>query len=95
MKVIAPLVTREKISPLVTNNIINRPLAGVLNIAYFLLNALKMKKFAALSSVIFLILLSSCIAIGAIFKAGVWAGVSLIIGILALVIFLITRGANK
>jgi hypothetical protein len=40
-------------------------------------------------------LLSSCQLIGDVFKAGVWVGVLLVVGFLALVIYLVTRGSNK
>lgn len=39
--------------------------------------------------------LSSCEAIGGIFKAGVWSGVILVVGIIALVIFIISKVAGK
>ena len=35
--------------------------------------------------------LSSCELIGDIFKAGVWAGVLMVVGVIALVFFLISR----
>ena len=54
-----------------------------------------MKKSVALLLVMSLIFLSSCQAIGAIFKAGVWVGILLVVGIIALIIFLVTRGSNK
>jgi hypothetical protein len=38
---------------------------------------------------------SSCEAIGGIFKAGVWSGVLLVAGIIALVIFIISRMGGK
>ena len=41
------------------------------------------------------ILFSSCEAIAGIFKAGVWSGVLLVVGIIALVIFIISRLAGK
>lgn len=37
------------------------------------------------------VLLSGCGAIETIFKTGVWTGVFIVVGIIALVIFLITR----
>lgn len=40
-------------------------------------------------------LFSSCEAIAGIFKAGVWSGVLLVVGIIALVIFIISRLAGK
>ena len=38
-----------------------------------------------------LLTLSSCEAIGAIFKAGVWSGVLIVVLVLALVIFVVSR----
>ena len=38
-----------------------------------------------------LVTLSSCELIGDIFKAGVWAGVLMVVGVIALVFFLISR----
>ncbi len=43
----------------------------------------------------FLLFLSSCQVIGGIFKAGVWVGVILVVGIIGLVIYLISRFSNK
>ncbi|MEP6746293.1 MAG: phosphatidate cytidylyltransferase [Bacteroidota bacterium] len=40
------------------------------------------------------ILLSSCAAIAGIFKAGVWVGVLVVVGIIALILFLVTRGKS-
>jgi hypothetical protein len=57
-----------------------------------------MKKNLFLDQVIFFVLgssLSSCAAIGGIFKAGVWSGVLLVVGIIALIIFLVTRVGKK
>lgn len=39
--------------------------------------------------------LSSCEAIAGIFKAGVWTGILLVAGIIALVIFIISRMSGK
>jgi hypothetical protein len=39
--------------------------------------------------------ISSCAVIGGIFKAGVWVGVLIVVAIVALIIFLVTRGSNK
>ena len=39
--------------------------------------------------------LSSCEAIGAIFKAGVWAGIIFVIVIIALIIFVVTKLGNR
>jgi TRAP-type C4-dicarboxylate transport system permease large subunit len=48
--------------------------------------------------VVFFVLLlglSSCEAIGAIFKAGVWSGMLLVVLVIALIIFIITRLGNR
>lgn len=37
-------------------------------------------------------LLSSCEAIGGIFKAGVWVGILIVVLVIALILFLVTRG---
>jgi len=39
--------------------------------------------------------LSSCELVGDIFKAGVWVGVLVVVGIIALVIFLISKLSGK
>lgn len=58
-----------------------------------------MKKIEIFSIVTLLVAfatsLESCRVIGGIFKAGMWAGVLLVVGIVALVIFLITRIGAK
>jgi len=54
-----------------------------------------MKKTISLFLIIFILLISSCSLIGGIFKAGVWVGVLLVVGILALVIYLVTRGSSN
>lgn len=50
-----------------------------------------MKKIALFSLVALLVSLSSCELIGDIFEAGVWAGVLLVVGIIGVVVFLISR----
>ncbi|MEO6315001.1 MAG: phosphatidate cytidylyltransferase [Chitinophagaceae bacterium] len=58
-----------------------------------------MKRKFVLSQIIMLVFLSasvsSCEAIGGIFKAGVWSGVLLVVGLIALVIFIISRLGGK
>ena len=39
--------------------------------------------------------LSSCEAIGAIFKAGVWSGILLVVLVVALIIFIVSRMGNR
>lgn len=50
-----------------------------------------MKKLSFLPLLAILLSLSSCELIGDIFKAGVWAGVLLVVGIVGLVIFLLAK----
>ena len=53
---------------------------------------MKQKQMMNLSVLAILLLsLSSCEAIAGIFKAGVWSGVLLVVGIIALIIFIISR----
>jgi hypothetical protein len=40
----------------------------------------------------FLSLLSSCAVIGGIFKAGVWVGILIVVVIIGLIVWLISRG---
>jgi TRAP-type C4-dicarboxylate transport system permease large subunit len=55
-----------------------------------------MKKFTSLlTAALFILCFSSCQAIGDIFKAGVWVGVLIVLGVLALIIYLITKSSNK
>jgi TRAP-type C4-dicarboxylate transport system permease large subunit len=39
--------------------------------------------------------LSGCEAIGAIFKAGVWSGILLVVLVVALIIFIVSRLGNR
>lgn len=41
-----------------------------------------------------LTLLSSCTVVGGIFKAGVWVGVLIVVFVLAIIIWLVTRGGS-
>ncbi|HYD20101.1 MAG TPA: phosphatidate cytidylyltransferase [Flavipsychrobacter sp.] len=50
-----------------------------------------MKKTTIFVLMAMLVTLSSCELIGDIFKAGVWAGVLMVVGVIALVFFLISR----
>ncbi|OWK97162.1 phosphatidate cytidylyltransferase [Kaistella haifensis DSM 19056] len=52
-----------------------------------------MKKFTLLGlSVFALTLLTSCEAIETIFKAGMWWGIILVVGVIGLVLWLLSRG---
>ncbi|MGN6615632.1 MAG: phosphatidate cytidylyltransferase [Ilyomonas sp.] len=43
----------------------------------------------------FVFLLSSCAAIGGIFKAGVWTGIIIVAIVVILIIWLLSRGSRK
>ncbi|QFG53023.1 phosphatidate cytidylyltransferase [Chryseobacterium sp.] len=52
-----------------------------------------MKRFALLSLVVFALLtLTGCEAIGTIFEAGMWWGIILVVGVIGLVLWMLTRG---
>lgn len=42
-----------------------------------------------------MVLLSSCQVIGGIFKAGVWVGVLMVVFIVALILYLVSRSGKK
>jgi hypothetical protein len=54
-----------------------------------------MKKIHLLALCSLLFLLSSCLAIGAIFKAGVWVGALIVLAVVGLILYLVMRGSNK
>lgn len=56
-----------------------------------------MKQYPYLLTImlIAMVTLSSCEVIGGIFKAGVWVGVLAVVGVVALIIFLISRMGGK
>jgi hypothetical protein len=41
---------------------------------------------------LFAITFSSCQVIGGIFKAGVWSGIAIVVAVIALIAYLLTRG---
>ncbi|MDP9042037.1 MAG: phosphatidate cytidylyltransferase [Bacteroidota bacterium] len=53
-----------------------------------------MKKFLSLLAVISLLFLSGCAVVGGIFKAGVWVGVLIVLFIIGIIIWLVTRSKN-
>jgi hypothetical protein len=53
------------------------------------------KSLSFIIPIVCILFLSGCQAIGDIFKAGVWVGVLVVVGIVALIIFLISRGSGK
>ena len=42
-----------------------------------------------------LFLLSGCEIVGGIFKAGVWSGIILVVGVIVLIVYLISRSKNR
>jgi len=50
-----------------------------------------MRKTIPVLSIFLLSLLSSCEVIGGIFKAGVWAGILLVVAVVGLIIFILAR----
>jgi len=54
-----------------------------------------MKKLSLAAITVMLISLSSCQLAEGIFKAGVWVGVLVVVGIIALIIFLVSKAAGK
>lgn len=48
--------------------------------------------YFASTLVLLMLTLTSCEVIGNIFKAGVWVGVLIVVGILALIFWLVSRG---
>jgi hypothetical protein len=53
------------------------------------------RSLSAILVLSFIFFLSSCQVIGGIFKAGVWVGVILVVGIIGLVLYLISKFSNK
>lgn len=55
-----------------------------------------MKKLGLLSISLFsLMLLTSCEAVETIFKAGMWWGIILVVGVLGIILWLFSRGKNS
>jgi uncharacterized membrane protein len=54
-----------------------------------------MKTSLLITGSLVITLLSSCAVAGGIFKAGVWVGIFAVVAVIALLIFLVTRGSNK
>ena len=56
-------------------------------------NILTMKKVNSIFLALAIIVsLSSCEVVGGIFKAGVWVGVLVVVGIIGLILYLVSRG---
>ena len=56
------------------------------------MNRLKLITQLSLLIVLTTTLLSSCKVVGDIFKAGVWVGVLIVVGIIGLILYLVGRG---
>jgi hypothetical protein len=54
-----------------------------------------MKKFGLFGLLLIALSLSSCELVGDIFEAGVWVGVIAVVGVIALVFFLISRAFGR
>jgi hypothetical protein len=54
-----------------------------------------MKKFLPFLTVMLMLLLNSCAVIGGIFKAGVWVGVLIVLFIIGVIIWLVTRSGKS
>lgn len=55
-----------------------------------------MKKILSLFYlVLMMFLLDGCEVVGGIFKAGVWVGVILVLLVIGIIVWLVTRGAGK
>ncbi len=54
-----------------------------------------MKSIQSISIIFLAMLFNSCSVVGGIFKAGMWWGIFLVVGFIALVIYLISRGGGS
>jgi hypothetical protein len=54
-----------------------------------------MKKFLPLLIVMLMVLLNSCAVVGGIFKAGVWVGILIVLFIIGVIIWLVTRSGKS
>ncbi len=50
-----------------------------------------MKKYISLLLLFFVTMLSSCEVVGGIFKAGMWTSVIIIVAVVALILFIVSR----
>jgi hypothetical protein len=51
--------------------------------------------FLVMLITLFTVTLSSCEVIGGIFKAGVWSGIAIVVAVIALIAYLLTRGGKN
>jgi hypothetical protein len=56
---------------------------------------MKNKSFIVAMASIVLLSLSSCEVVAGIFKAGVWVGVLVVVGIIGLIVYLISRSGKS
>jgi cytosine/uracil/thiamine/allantoin permease len=61
----------------------------------FILKTNIMKYLQSFLLVFAVTLLNSCSVVEGIFKAGMWWGIILVVGVVGLIIYLITRGGSK
>ncbi|WP_294308445.1 phosphatidate cytidylyltransferase [uncultured Chryseobacterium sp.] len=55
-----------------------------------------MKKLSLYSMAVFcLLMLTSCEAVETIFKAGMWWGIIVVVGVIAIILWLFSRGKNS
>jgi hypothetical protein len=54
-----------------------------------------MKPLLPYGIVMMMFLLSSCAIVGGIFKAGIWVGMLIIVFIIGIILWLVTRGSGK
>jgi hypothetical protein len=55
----------------------------------------KMKKLLTLLLILTAIFLNSCAVVGGIFKAGVWVGILIVVFIIGMIIWLVTRSGKS
>jgi hypothetical protein len=56
---------------------------------------MKNRSFIGAMALIALLSLSSCEVIAGVFKAGVWVGVLVVVGIIGLIVYLISKGGKN
>jgi hypothetical protein len=54
-----------------------------------------MKKLLTLLLILTFLFLNSCAVVGGIFKAGVWVGIFIVVFIIGIIIWLVTRGGKS
>jgi hypothetical protein len=54
-----------------------------------------MKKLLTLPLMMIALLLNSCAVVGGIFKAGVWVGILIVVFIIGIIIWLVTRSGKS